>query len=100
MIPLQLPELGAAVGVLFFVGSIVSIVVGGIVGYRALRGYRRTQQRSLLLFGVGLLLLVSVSKLVNIGLSSMLSSTALIGPATELCRLAGAVVLTYAIYDR
>jgi hypothetical protein len=100
MIPLQLSEFGAAVGVLFFVGSIVSIVVGGVVGYRALRGYRRTRQRSLLLFGVGLLLLVSVSKLVNIGLSSTLSSAALIGPATELCRLAGAVVLTYAIYDR
>jgi hypothetical protein len=69
MIPLQLSEFGAAVGVLFFVGSIVSIVVGGVVGYRALRGYRRTRQRSLLLFGVGLLLLVSVSKLVNIGLA-------------------------------
>ncbi|GAB7013110.1 DUF7521 family protein [Halolamina salina] len=100
MIPLQLSDSGAAVGVLFFAGSIASIVVGAVVGYRALRAYRRTGGRSLLLFGVGLLLLVSVSKLVNIALSSTLPSTALIGPATELCRLAGAAVLTYAIYDR
>ena len=100
MIPLQLSEFGAAVGVLFFAAAVASIVVGGVVGYRAFRAYRQTEQRSLLLFGVGLLLLVSVSKLVNIGLSSTLPSSTLVGPATELCRLAGAATLTYAIYDR
>jgi len=100
MIPLQLPHPSVVVGVLFFVGSVVSIAVGTFVGYRTFRAHRETGQRSLLLFSVGLLLLVSVSKLVNIALSSTLSSTALVGPATELCRLLGAIVLTYAIYDR
>lgn len=100
MIPLQQPGFGATFGLLFFVGSAVSIVVGLFVGYRAFRAHRRTGQRSLLLFGTGLLLLVSVSKLVNIALSSTLSSATVIGPATELCRLLGAIVITYAIYDR
>jgi hypothetical protein len=100
MIPLQLPDPSLTVGVLFFVGSVVSIVVGTFVGYRTFRAHRDTGQRSLLLFSVGLLLLVSVSKLVNIGLSSTLASSALVGPATELCRLVGATVITYAIYDR
>lgn len=100
MIPLQHPGLGAVLGVLFFAGSAVSMLLGAFVGYRAFRAHRRTGQRSLLLFSTGLLLLVSVSKLVNVGLSSTLSSATLVGPATELCRLLGAIVITYAIYDR
>jgi cell division protein FtsW (lipid II flippase) len=100
MIPLQQPGFGATLGLLFFVGSAISIVVGAFVAYRAFRAHRRTEQRSLLLFSTGLVLLVSVSKVVNVVLSSTLPSTALVGPATELCRLLGAIVITYAIYDR
>jgi NhaP-type Na+/H+ or K+/H+ antiporter len=100
MIPLQQLDFATTLGVLFFVGSAVSIVVGLFVGYRTFRAHRATGDRSLLLFSAGLLLLVAVSKLVNIGLSSTLSATAVVGPATELCRLTGATIITYAIYDR
>lgn len=100
MIPIQLPVLERAVAILFFAGAFVSIVVGVFVAYRAVRAYRRTGRRTLLLFSVGLLLLVTVSKLVNILLASSPVSSPIVGPATELVRLSGAIVVTYAIYDR
>lgn len=98
--PLQSTTLGAGAGLLFFAGAVLSIVVGLFVGYRAVRAYRRTERRDLLLFGVGLLLLVAVSKLANVVLSSTLPTTVVVGPVTELLRLSGALVVTYAIYDR
>lgn len=99
-VPLQTSALGQGAALLFFAGAAASIAVGLFVGYRAFQAYRRTERRQLLLFGIGLLLLVSVSKLANVVLSSTLSSTRLVGPVTELLRLGGAVVITYAIYDR
>lgn len=100
MTPLQLSGFGVTVGVLYFAGVVVSIVVGLFVGYRALGAYRQTGQRALLLFSVGLLLLVSVSKLANVLLSSTAAATAAASPTTELLRLCGAIVIMYAIYDR
>ena len=100
MSPIQLSLLERTVGVLFFAGAVVSIAVGLFVTHRAVRAYRRTGRQSLLLFSVGLLLLVSVSKLANILLASSPSPPVTVGPATELIRLGGALVVTYAIYDR
>lgn len=100
MTPLQLSLLEQTAGALFFAGAIVSIVVGLLVTYRAIQAYRRAERRSLLLFSVGLLLLVSVSKLANILLASASAQPIPVGPATELLRLGGALVITYAIYDR
>lgn len=85
---------------LFLVGTVVSILIGFFVGYRAYRAYQRTQRRQLLLFGVGLLLLVSVSKLTNIVFATASPSSGFVGPATESVRLVGAVIITYAIYDQ
>lgn len=98
--PLQTSALGETAALLFFVGTALSIAVGLFVGYRAVRAYRRTERRQLLLFGVGLLLLVSVSKLANFVLASAWPATAVVGPLTELLRLGGAIIITYAIYDR
>jgi predicted membrane channel-forming protein YqfA (hemolysin III family) len=100
MTPIQLSLFEQTVGILFFVGTVVSIVVGLFVAYRAIQAYRRTERRSLLLFSVGLLLLVSVSKLANILLASSPAPPIGVGPATELLRLGGALIITYAIYDR
>lgn len=100
MTPIQQSPLELAAGVLFFAGAVVSIAVGLFVAHRAVRAYRRTERRSLLLFSVGLLLLVSVSKLANIVLASSPAPSTAVGPATELLRLGGALVVTYAIYDR
>lgn len=98
--PLQSTSLEVGAGLLFFGGAVLSIVVGLFVGYRAIRAYRRTGRRDLLLFGVGLLLLVAFSKLANVVLSSTFPTTTVVGPVTELFRLTGALVVTYAIYDR
>lgn len=100
MAPLQTSAIGRSVALLFFAGAMTSIVVGAFVGYRAFRAYRRTQRRQLLPFSLGLLLLVSVSKLANVVLASASAPGPLVGPVTELLRLGGAVIVAYAIYDR
>lgn len=97
---LQLSAAERAATYLFFAGVAVAVVVGLVVGLRAFQAYRRTGRAQLLQFSVGLLLLVSVSTVANVVLASLFRPTSAAGPVTELVRLAGAVVMLYAVYDR
>ena len=98
--PLQLSATGQAAALLFVVGTVVAFAVGLFVAARTLRAYRRTGARSLLLFGLGLLLLVSLPTLANVTLATALDDTAVVGPVVESIRLGGALTIAYAIYDR
>lgn len=100
MIPIQLSIADTAAGVAFLAGAVASIVVGLFVGYRAFDAYRQTGSRRLLLFGVGLVSLVALSKLLNILLATSSAPSTFVGPVSELVRLAGATILTLTIYDR
>lgn len=84
-----------------FVGVFVSIVLALLLAVRAYRGYRRTRSPRLLALSGGLLLIVAVPKLANLGLATATSvSTPTIGVLTATCRVAGLAIILGTIYAR
>jgi hypothetical protein len=80
-----------------------SLALSLFVSLRVLRGYRRSGQRRLLLFGVGVLCIVFLSKVTSVALSSAVGLGLGIGVASVAAtgwRIVGAVLVLNAIYDR
>lgn len=93
------PSTALGVAVALFAGVFVAIAVGTVLSVRVMRGYRRTGSTHLLALGVGLLLLVPLPKLLNLGLTTFLGATsAQVGIAMAVCRLGGLTTILYAIY--
>jgi hypothetical protein len=93
------PGVAVGVGIALFAGVFVAIAVGTVLSVRVMRGYRRTGSTHLLALGTGLLLLVPVPKLVNLGLTTLVgAASAEVGIAMAVCRLGGFATILYAIY--
>lgn len=72
---------------------LAGLVVGAVVVYQALRGYRRNDSRAMLLLAVGLLLLGPVHFLLALPPLSGLS----LGVVSELLDVAGLLVILYSL---
>ena len=80
---------------------LVSLALSLFVGFRVLRGYRRGGQRTLLLFGLGVLCIVFLSKVTRIILAAGLGvDVGVTAIATTGWRIVGALLVLHAIYDR
>lgn len=103
MIPLPLST-GATAGlavVSLFAGVFVSIALALLIAVRAFRGYRRTRSTRLLALSAGLLLIVAVPKIANLGLINFTGvSPETITVLTGGCRIAGLGVILASIYAR
>lgn len=92
-----------AFAVALLVAFLVSLALSLFVSVRVLRGYRRSGQRRLLLFGVGVLSIVFLSKVTSVALSSAVGLGLGIGVTSVVAtgwRIVGAVLVLNAIYDR
>lgn len=79
---------------------VTSLLLALFVAVRVLRGYRRGGDRRLLLFGVGILCIVLLSKVTNVVLASTLGSTfAYTESIATSWRVVGATLVLYAIYE-
>lgn len=89
--------------VALLVAFLASLALSLFVSLRVLRGYRRSGQRRLLLFGVGVLCIVFLSKVTSVVLSPAVGPGLGIGVASVAAtgwRIVGAVLVLNAIYDR
>lgn len=101
MTPVPLSTGGGLVAVSLFAGVFVSIALALLIVVRAFQGYRRTKSRRLLALAVGLLLIVAVPKLANLGLANTTGvAPATITVLTGTSRVAGLGVILAAIYAR
>lgn len=103
MIPLPLSTggTGSLVVVSLFAGVFVSIALALLIAVRAFRGYRRTQSTPLLALSAGLLLIVAVPKIANLGLINLTGvAPATISVLTGGCRIVGLGVILASIYAR
>lgn len=105
-VPLLAPSL-VAVGpnslgvVALFAGVFVSVGLALLISIRAFRGFQRTRSRRLLALSAGLLLIVAVPKLTNLGLATATSiETQTISILTAGCRVLGLGVILASIYAR
>ncbi len=79
---------------------VTSLLLALFVAVRVLRGYRRGGDRRLLLFGVGILCIVLLSKVTNVVLASTLGPTfAYTESIATGWRVVGASLVLYAIYE-
>ncbi|MUV89882.1 hypothetical protein GJ629_08230 [Halapricum sp. CBA1109] len=100
MIPTAL-ALGAGqlTAVSLFAGVAVSVALALLIAVRAFGGYRRTRNRRLLALAVGLLCIVAVPKVVNIGLSAATElDPTLVNVLADGYRVAGLTVILVSIY--
>lgn len=89
--------------VALLVAFLASLALSLFVSLRVLRGYRRSGQRRLLLFGIGVLCIVFLSKVTSVVLSPAVGLGSGIGVASVAAtgwRIVGAVLVLNAIYDR
>ncbi len=92
-----------AFAVALLVAFLASLALSLFVSIRVLRGYRRSGQRRLLLFGVGVLCIVFLSKVTSVVLSPAVGLGTGIAAASVVAtgwRIVGAVLVLNAIYDR
>lgn len=84
-----------------FAGVFVSVALALLIAVRAFNGFRRTRSRRLLALSAGLLLIVAVPKLANLGLATATTVSApTISVLTGGCRVLGLGVILASIYDR
>lgn len=89
----------AFVGALFL-AFLASLLLALFVSIRVLRGYRAGGDRRLLLFGIGILCIVFLSKVTNVALASTLGSEfAYTESVATSWRVVGASLVLYAIYE-
>lgn len=80
---------------------LVSLALSLVVGVRVLRGYRDSGQRTLLLFGLGVLCIVFLSKVTRVVLMAGFGvGLGVTGTVTAGWRVLGALLVVRAIYDR
>ncbi|ERH12218.1 MAG: hypothetical protein J07HB67_01232 [halophilic archaeon J07HB67] len=92
-----------AFGLALLAAFLASLALSLFVSLRVLRGYRRSGQRRLLLFGVGVLCIVFLSKVTSVVLSPAVGLGLGIGVTSVVAtgwRIVGAVLVLNAIYDR
>lgn len=90
---------GTLVVLSLFVGVFVSIGLAVLLSVRAYRGFQRTRSPRLLALSGGLLLIVAVPKVTNLGLSTATAvSTPTIGAITAACRVVGLAIILGTIY--
>jgi len=92
-----------AFAVALLVAFLASLALSLFVSVRVLRGYRRSGQRRLLLFGLGVLCVVFLSKVTSVVLSPAVGLGVGIGVTSVVAtgwRIVGAVLVLNAIYDR
>lgn len=99
-LPLQTTA-GTNLVLLALVGSLaISIVLSFVVGRNGLRGYRRSNDRRLLLLALGIVLLSGGAILFNIALSTLTRTPEwLVATAVDTVRLCGLLIIVIAIYD-
>jgi hypothetical protein len=86
--------------VAFFVAFLASLLLALFVSFRVLRGYRRSGERRLLLFGVGVLCIVFLSKVTNVALASTLGPDfQYVESIATSWRIVGGLLILYAIYQ-
>ncbi|WP_226479711.1 DUF7521 family protein [Natrinema amylolyticum] len=72
---------------------------GTIIAYQAYRGYRRNDASSMFYLAVGLLLLTLCPFLVNVAITTFVSSDRIVIALLEnVSRLFGLVAITYSLY--
>jgi hypothetical protein len=92
---------GALFAATFALAFLASIGLALFVAYRTYRGYRRSGERRLLLFSVGLLCIVLLSKLTFVVVTTAFDAPdGVAGALSTTWRIVGGLLMLSAIYER